>query len=102
LSRTPVQVADPNGVLDKAGWGVNNAILPAKVVDGVNEYLCNCDIGYHGDKCEMNIIDCHNRPCKNNGTCIYLVNGFQCNCSFGFTGPNCTVNFDDCASEPCV
>ena len=71
-------------------------------MDGVNDYFCNCDLGFQGDICDINIDDCDISPCQNNGTCIDLVNGFQCNCSFGFTGPNCTVNIDDCASKPCV
>jgi hypothetical protein len=29
---------------------------------GVNDYTCDCHIGFTGSECETNIDDCHNKP----------------------------------------
>ena len=41
---------------------------------------------FAGQKCEVNINDCEESPCLNNGTCIDMVNNFSCNCLDGFEG----------------
>ena len=37
--------------------------------DNVSGFQCQCKPGYTGSKCEVNINDCEENPCKNNATC---------------------------------
>ena len=63
--------------------------------------MCNCDEGFTGRNCSINIDDCTPNPCENGGTCTDLVNDFMCNCDEGFTGRNCSTDIDDCTPNPC-
>ena len=47
----------------------------------------------------MNIDDCANQPCENDGVCTDEVAGFTCDCADGFAGDTCAVNIDDCAQS---
>lgn len=49
----------------------------------------------------MDINDCEENPCLNDGTCVDLVDGYKCNCLPGYEGKNCQHTSDDCKSEPC-
>eukprot|EP00057_Strongylocentrotus_purpuratus_P004200 XP_003728215.2 PREDICTED: endochitinase A [Strongylocentrotus purpuratus] len=49
----------------------------------------------------MDIDECSDSPCLNNGNCTDLINGYQCQCADGFNGTNCGNNIDDCASHEC-
>ena len=40
--------------------------------------------------CVVEIDECSPNPCKNGGSCTYLVNGFSCSCVAGYTGEYCT------------
>ena len=64
---------------------------------------CICDPGIKGDTCNMDILDCDNESCLNNGTCIELVNGFACQCLPDFDGPRCqnrrTLNDNHCKKK---
>ena len=42
---------------------------------------------------EINIDDCINNPCLNNGSCVDGVNSYTCVCSPGYT---------DCDQDPCM
>ena len=59
----------------------------------------SCD--YSGTLCELNIDDCADEPCKNNGTCVDGVAGYTCECQPGFTGDECEIDVDECRSSPC-
>ena len=37
----------------------------------------------------VDIDDCVNHTCRNNGSCVDGVNHFSCNCTVGFTGDHC-------------
>ncbi|KAL3867860.1 hypothetical protein ACJMK2_040706, partial [Sinanodonta woodiana] len=51
---------------------------------------------------EINIIDCLENPCVNDGTCIDETAGYRCVCPSGLQGINCEINNDECASGPCL
>ncbi|KAH3717058.1 hypothetical protein DPMN_059838, partial [Dreissena polymorpha] len=55
----------------------------------VNNYLCTCQQGWTGIRCETNINECEGVVCDNNGTCVDHINSFKCNCSAGWKGTLC-------------
>ncbi len=62
---------------------------------------CECNDGYTGTFCDVNIDDCEPNPCVN-GVCIDQVGAYECSCLPGWTGTNCDVDIDECESSPCV
>ncbi|TRY86429.1 hypothetical protein DNTS_004204 [Danionella cerebrum] len=64
-------------------------------------YVCQCQPGYTGENCSVNINECVSDPCQNGGGCQDLVNGYECECPEGFTGVDCEINIDECESSPC-
>uniref|UniRef100_A0A8C6WCT2 Neurocan core protein n=1 Tax=Nannospalax galili TaxID=1026970 RepID=A0A8C6WCT2_NANGA len=59
-------------------------------------YGCNCDQGYAGENCEIDIDDCLCSPCENGGTCIDEVNGFVCLCLPSYGGSLCQKDTEGC------
>lgn len=55
---------------------------------------------YEGRNCEIDIDDCAEGPCLNDGVCHDLVANYRCECPPGKTGLLCHLN-DSCASDPC-
>ena len=45
----------------------------------------------------VDIDDCANSPCQNNGTCTDNVNGHTCTCVDGYSGENCETGTYACA-----
>ena len=66
-------------------------------VDLLNNFQCNCQLGFTGTHCETDIDECVDQPCQNNGTCHDLVNKYFCYCAagnvFGLTDRNSTDTF---------
>lgn len=56
---------------------------------------------YRGVNCEINIDECLNNPCLNNGECFDNYGGYICQCPMGFEGQNCEFNVNECLSSPC-
>ena len=54
-----------------------------------------------GQNCEIDIDDCANVICDNDGKCKDMVNNFTCECHPGFRGQFCTENIDECEPQPC-
>jgi hypothetical protein len=54
--------------------------------DGIATFSCDCDPGYTGSICNIQVMECHSLPCQNRGRCIDLVNKYQCNCLPGTSG----------------
>ena len=50
--------------------------------------VCRCHAGFSGTLCEMNVDDCVDSPCLNNGICIDGTAGYSCECQLGYTGPH--------------
>ena len=61
------------------------------------EFMCACEKGFIGERCEVEQPCFFNNPCLNNGTCIYLngTSNHMCTCVDGFSGKNCQLNQDD-------
>jgi formylglycine-generating enzyme required for sulfatase activity len=58
------------------------------VVGGVG--ICECDTGYEGVSCEVDIDECDTGPCLNGGSCAEGAPGtYECTCIDGYTGDTC-------------
>lgn len=57
----------------------------------INDYICDCVIGYEGTDCEININDCVDFLCFNGGVCVDGVNGYICICAVGYEGDICEI-----------
>jgi len=68
----------------------------------VDSYTCECEEGFEGLRCEVNINECYSLPCENHGICADLINAFLCHCAPGYDGVTCQHNIDECMSEPCL
>ena len=42
---------------------------PGSMQDLVGGYGCECEVGWNGDRCQVDINDCISMPCQNGGTC---------------------------------
>ena len=79
----------------------NNCNENGICVDDISLPSCNCNLGFTGRECEINIDDCSSNPCGERGQCVDGVNSFRCNCDPGFTGDHCQTNINDCAGVMC-
>ena len=77
-------------------------------IDGQGAYFCQCDPGFTGEICNVeiqehdsNISDCVGVTCSDQGRCVDGDNSFTCQCYAGFTGVDCETDIDDCASVNC-
>ncbi|OQR79590.1 protein jagged-1-like [Tropilaelaps mercedesae] len=90
------KICGPHGVCVSASEDQNTEIVAKP-----GEFRCECDLGYTGEACHMNINDCASSPCKNGGTCLDKVNSFKCACARGFAGELCEKTEDPCAGSLC-
>ncbi|RDD41205.1 Fibropellin-1 [Trichoplax sp. H2] len=69
-----------------------------------NSYRCDCNSGYTGARCEIDINECASNPCQHlNATCHNNVDSYSCNCPSEWTGTNCEVDGNLCrTSIPCL
>ena len=61
----------------------------ATCLEETNNYVCICQFGYEGDRCETYINFCDSTPCENGATCEDFIGGYQCVCVQGYEGENC-------------
>lgn len=50
---------------------------------------CQCQPGFTGKMCEVDIDECSSSPCQNGGTCEDKIDSFNCICVPGFGGDRC-------------
>lgn len=72
-----------------------NPCLNGSCTDKLGGYSCDCDIGFSGSDCDINIDDCAVHVCQNNATCIDEVNYYTCSCEYGYTGKLCEITMVD-------
>ncbi|XP_029904625.1 sushi, nidogen and EGF-like domain-containing protein 1 [Myripristis murdjan] len=70
--------------------------------DRVASFLCECDVGFSGNRCQTDIDECLSEPCKHGGTCEDQPGTYLCHCLQGFKGQNCELEQDGCESNPCL
>jgi len=66
-----------------------------------NGFVCKCQAGFNGERCEVNINDCKTDSCNNHGQCQDLVNDFNCSCDKGYGGDKCEIEIIECEDQPC-
>ena len=54
-----------------------NQCIHGSCQDLVADFQCECDFGYEGRLCEINIDDCENDKCQNGGYCVDLLGDYQ-------------------------
>ncbi|CAG5117093.1 unnamed protein product, partial [Candidula unifasciata] len=80
---------------------MSNPCVNGTCQDVFGGFICNCDAGFEGSRCQHNTDNCINNPCKNGATCIDGVNSYSCQCPSGFRGDYCEENINDCTGQ-CV
>lgn len=58
----------------------------ARCEDGIDKFVCKCEPGYTGTRCQHTVDDCASQPCQNGASCQDMLDGFQCKCRPGFVG----------------
>ena len=79
--------------------------------DNATSFSCSCYEGYNGTRCELDIRECNDAPCLNNGTCVdsrvnstvhsSVFPGYKCECTVDYTGKQCEKKIDLCEEEAC-
>ena len=82
------------------GWEAGSAATKQRYTN-----LCTVSLGGH---CNVDIDECHSKPCMNGGLCTdsntddaIQINAFTCSCVVGFQGVRCEVDVNECTSNPC-
>ena len=56
--------------LNSVTFSADDVILcPGSMQDLVGGYECDCEVGWTGDRCQVDIDDCVSTPCQNGGSC---------------------------------
>ena len=56
---------------------------------------CDCDPGFAGVECEVDIDDCMAVNYSGNGQCVGGISSFSCDYTAGFTGLLCEIDISD-------
>ncbi len=64
-------------------------------------FTCDCDDGFEGTTCNVNIDDCATSLCAH-GTCVDGIATSTCSCDNHWSGALCDIPVESCADAPCV
>jgi hypothetical protein len=64
-------------------------------------YHCSCADGWTGMNCGIDIDECEDAPCWNEGSCTNNDGSYECACADGYDGMNCENNIDECVDVIC-
>ena len=67
-------------------------------MDDFGTFTCECNPGYTGGFCDIDIDECLTAGCQN-GACADLINDFRCLCYPGWTGRLCETDIDYCGFD---
>lgn len=71
-------------------------------MDKVGGYFCECEEGFEGENCDVDINECEQyRPCVH-GSCIDKKANYYCDCEPEYGGKNCSVPLTGCLENPCL
>ncbi|NXU58670.1 CRUM1 protein, partial [Turnix velox] len=69
-------------------------------------FLCECQPGFTGVECAVNINECEEGPCQNGAVCEDGIADYTCHCAPGqdgtvWGGKNCSVKLTGCQTHHC-
>ncbi|KAF6022301.1 hypothetical protein EB796_019401 [Bugula neritina] len=73
-------------------------------IDGHLNFTCQCDTGYTGVECDIELSACDWMPCVANQTAECIATPplqYSCVCLLGYHGNTCDLDIDECSSSPC-
>ncbi|KAG5848309.1 hypothetical protein ANANG_G00097130 [Anguilla anguilla] len=62
-----------------------------RCIDSLDGPVCECELGFQGDRCLSDVDECVQNPCANGGQCENTYGSFLCNCTLGFGGGRCEL-----------
>ncbi|XP_077866152.1 plexin domain-containing protein 2-like [Saccoglossus kowalevskii] len=74
-------------------------------VNNHGNYACDCNPGFIGKTCGINIDECASNPCLHDARCTDGINKYYCDCLPGYEGAQCQkiIEMDFCAElTPCL
>ncbi|XP_066300734.1 fibropellin-1-like [Branchiostoma lanceolatum] len=64
-------------------------------------FICHCQPGWVGERCDIDVDECLSSPCENNASCNNNLGSYECDCPVGYTGRFCSDDINECDSSPC-
>jgi hypothetical protein len=55
------------------------------------DFICQCNLGYEGTRCEKTVNFCANATCQNRGVCFQQFLNYTCQCLPGCSGRHCEI-----------
>ncbi|XP_022110885.1 sushi, von Willebrand factor type A, EGF and pentraxin domain-containing protein 1-like [Acanthaster planci] len=88
-----IQIVTPSKCDSVDDCASNPCASGSTCIDDVNQFICQCPLGFTGQRCQTNIDDCgtDSSPCDNGGTCVDGIGTFTCQCPLGFSGQVCEL-----------
>ncbi|KAI4882944.1 hypothetical protein NFI96_022810 [Prochilodus magdalenae] len=88
--------------VDKVAGYRTLCVIPFKACSCLSTCSCQCDHGYMGVHCELNIDHCLGHRCSEHGVCLDQRHNYTCRCTPGYEGALCEIESDECRSSPCA